>query len=163
MNQVARLGDRAARIARATIPDPFIIAIALGLIAIVAGLLTGEAGPLDLCKSYATGMFAANLLAFAFKMALILVTGHALAAARPVRRVLERLAGIPRTTAGAALMVAAVALVLGLLNWGVGLVGGAGPASKADGLCPGLCRGHTQRRRNFTAVPPLLWYFGRRA
>ena len=125
INIIARLGDRSARLAQRIIPDPFIIAIGLGVITLAIGLLTRKEGFIPLCESYAKGMFATPLLAFAFKMALILITGHALAAARPVQVALGRLASIPRTTSSAAAIVALVSMLLAYLNWGVGLVGGA--------------------------------------
>ncbi len=134
MNQIARFGDRSALIARAVIPDPFVIAIGLGVVTFALVLLRSWTGHLVFgedenfsmfFESYAKGMFHPGLLAFAFKMALILITGHALAAARPVQRLLKSLAGMPRTTSGAACLVAFTAMVLGLLNWGLALVGGA--------------------------------------
>ena len=137
VDRIARLGDRSARLARAIIPDPFVIAILLSVVTLVGGYAVAAGRPdraeidlMGLISSYAGGMFESNsptkgLVAFAFKMALILVTGHALAAAGPVRYALAVFAGMPRTTGGAAAMVAVVAMILGLINWGVGLVGGA--------------------------------------
>ncbi|HSP78143.1 MAG TPA: TIGR00366 family protein [Myxococcaceae bacterium] len=125
MNVLVRLGDRSARLAQAIVPDPFVISILLAVVAFAIGLLVNGAGPLVLLQSFAGGMLETALIAFAFEMALILVTGHALAAAPGVRRLLERLADLPRTTGSAASMVAGTAMVLGLLNWGLGLVGGA--------------------------------------
>jgi len=137
VDRIARLGDRSARLARAIIPDPFVIAILLSAVTLAAGYAIAarrpeqaEIGLMGLISIYAGGMFESDsstkgLVAFAFKMALILVTGHALAAAGPVRYALAVFAGRPRTTGGAAAMVAVVAMILGLINWGVGLVGGA--------------------------------------
>jgi short-chain fatty acids transporter len=125
MNALVRLGDRSARLAQALVPDPFVISILLAVVAFALGLGVGNAGPLALARSFAGGMLETALIAFAFEMALILVTGYALAAAPGVRRLLERLADLPRTTGGAASLVAGTAMVLGLLNWGLGLVAGA--------------------------------------
>ncbi|MCI0339710.1 MAG: TIGR00366 family protein [Planctomycetales bacterium] len=71
------------------------------------------------------GFVTDKWLAFAFHMALILVTGHALAVAPPVRRLLRRLAGLPRTGRQAVLLTSAVSLLTGLLNWGFSLVASA--------------------------------------
>lgn len=128
---IARAGDRAAAVARAVVPDPFVIAIALGFLALVLGAVLGDSpqlakeGPLSLVRSFADGMMATSLLAFAFQMALILITGHALASAPAVRRLLGAVADLPRAQGAAAATVAATAMTLGLLNWGLGLVGGA--------------------------------------
>ncbi len=125
MNFISKLGDQAARLAQKIVPDPFVIAVLLLAVVFGAGLVFSDATVSTLSVSFATGALSTPLLAFAFKMALILVTGHALADAPVVQRFLARLAALPKSTAGAAAMVASVAMVLGLLNWGLGLVGGA--------------------------------------
>lgn len=123
--RVARLGERAASVAQAVVPDPFVIAIGLSALTLLVGWLVGESSLLALTESYAAGMMAPGLLAFALQMALILVTGHAFAAAPVVRRALARLAEVPRTPGSAVVVVSLAAMGLGLLNWGLGLVGGA--------------------------------------
>lgn len=125
MDALARLGDSAAGWARRIVPDPFVIAIILAVVTLGLGSVAGSQGILDLCASMASGMLEPGLLAFGFQMALILVTGHALASSRSVKGILNRLAAIPRTTSQAASLVAFTAMVLALLNWGLGLVGGA--------------------------------------
>lgn len=128
---VGRLGGRAAAVARAVVPDPFVIAILLGGLALAVGWLVGDGdvvqrdGLPGLLRSFTDGMLATGLLAFAFKMALILITGHALASAPVVRRLLGRVADLPQAQGAAAAIVALTAITLGLLNWGLGLVGGA--------------------------------------
>jgi short-chain fatty acids transporter len=124
MSALARLGDVTARWAKAFIPDPFVIAVLLLAVAFGAGLLLGSS-PLALAGALAAGMMEPGLLAFGFQMALILATGSALAGAPAVRGPLRRLAERPTTSGGAAALVASVAMLLGLLNWGFGLVGGA--------------------------------------
>lgn len=125
MSAIAKLGDGAASIAQRIIPDPFVIAVLLFACVFGAGLLFSDATVSGLSTAFATGALATPLLAFAFKMALILVTGHALADAPVMQRLLARLSAVPKSTASAAALVAAVAMTLGLLNWGLGLVGGA--------------------------------------
>src|SRR5690606_11732999 len=66
-----------------------------------------------------------RLLEFAMQMCLILVTGHALAASRPVRALVGRLAAWPRTARQAVALTALTAMVAGLVNWGLGLIVGA--------------------------------------
>jgi short-chain fatty acids transporter len=124
MSPVARLGDRAARLAQSLVPDPFVIAILLAVLAFIIAMIAGD-DPGKLITSFASGALEKGLIAFAFQMALILVTGHALAETRPVRAALATIAGLPRTAPAAAATVAAVAITLGLLNWGLGLVAGA--------------------------------------
>lgn len=125
MSAIAKLGDGAARIAERTIPDPFVIAILLLACVFGAGLAFSDATVSDLSTAFATGSLSTPYLAFAFRMALILVTGHALADAPIMQRLLARVSAAPKSTATAAALVAFVAMFLGLLNWGLGLVGGA--------------------------------------
>ncbi|MCA9312355.1 MAG: short-chain fatty acid transporter, partial [Phycisphaerales bacterium] len=66
-----------------------------------------------------------GLLRFAMEMCLILVTGHALASSPPMVRAIRFLARRPASGAQAAGLVALVAATLGLVNWGLGLIGGA--------------------------------------
>lgn len=134
MNGIARLGDRAAALARAVVPDPFVIAILLSLGVLLVAWVFGT-GPVVtdgglprvflLLEAYAGGMLETGLIAFAFQMALILVTGYALADAPPVRGALAVVAGLPKRPASAAAVVALTACLLGVLNWGLALVGGA--------------------------------------
>lgn len=127
---LSTLGQRLARVFRATAPDPFVLAILLTALTFLLALFftdRGDAGT----GAYARTLLDAwqggfwNLLGFAMQMCLILVTGHALASSPPVAALLRRLASIPRTGAQAAAMTSLVAICFGLVNWGLGLIVGA--------------------------------------
>lgn len=123
---LARLGDRLSALFRATAPDPFVLAVLLTALTFALALLFTDATPRGLVAAWAdpkTGVW--KLLEFAMQMCLILVTGHAVAASRPVAAALRRLADLPRSGAQAAAMVALVAMGLAVLNWGLGLIAGA--------------------------------------
>lgn len=123
---LARLGDRLSSLFRATAPDPFVIAVLLTLLTFLLALWRTDSTASDLVASWASptgGVW--KFLGFAMQMCLILVTGHAVAASRPVAMLLRRLADVPRTGAQAAAMVALIAMALGVLNWGLGLIAGA--------------------------------------
>lgn len=122
---VHHAGERAARIARAIVPDPWIIAIALAVITLVAAAALERKTPLELATIFAFGFFDTGLLAFALQMVLVLLTGNAIAGAPIVERALRRIADAPGTSGGAAALTAGVAMVLALFNWGLGLVAGA--------------------------------------
>ena len=66
-----------------------------------------------------------TLLTFSMQMCLILVTGYALATSKAIRRAIEALADIPKTGAGAATLVALVAIIAAYINWGLGIIVGA--------------------------------------
>lgn len=128
---LSRLGLLISRLFHRIVPDPFIIAILLTFLtaALALGLgfrssdATLSSRAATLADAWGSGIW--DLLKFGMQMCLILVTGHALASSRPVRRLLSRLAGLPRTGAQAAALVALVACLAGVLNWGLGLIVGA--------------------------------------
>lgn len=158
---ISDLGLRISRVFRRTAPDPFVIAILLTLLTAVLALVFGDFAPrsdgaapsasdrlvslLDAWRSDSSGLW--RFLAFGMQMCLILVTGHALACTKPVRALIDRLARIPRNTAGAALLIGFVACAAGLINWGLGLIIGALFAREV---------GQSLARRGIRAHYPLL-------
>jgi short-chain fatty acids transporter len=125
---IAQLGSVTARVFRRVCPDPFVIAIILTALTAVLALTFGRfhASPtpalLDAWRGDA-GLW--KFLAFSMQMCLILVTGHALAEARPVRRLMDALAVLPQTPAQAVALVGLAAAATGVINWGLGLIVGA--------------------------------------
>ena len=102
-------------------PDPFVIAIALTFATAIAAYMFAPKGSPDvIMASWYKGLF--DILAFAFQMILILVTGHALANAPLVRRGIIALVGLARTPNQAVVMTFLVCAVASFLNWGFGLV-----------------------------------------
>jgi short-chain fatty acids transporter len=105
-------------------PDPFVLAIGLTAVtAILALLIAPHGSPAMIVSTWYTGLFA--ILTFAFQMILILATGHALAHAPAVERLLHRLVEMARTPNQAVVLTFLVAAAASLLNWGFGLVVGA--------------------------------------
>jgi short-chain fatty acids transporter len=102
-------------------PDPFVFAILLTLIAaVLAFVFAPNAAPRQIAAAWYAGVF--NLFTFAFQMVLMLVAGHALAGAPAIRRLLARIAGIPRTPADAISLIILVSMAASWINWGLGLV-----------------------------------------
>ncbi len=129
---ISRLGVAISRAFQRTTPDPLVLAIFLTLVTAVLALLLGDFEPADgvtrvgaLADAWRADSGLWKFLAFGMQMCLILVTGHALASSRPVRAGIDALAGLPRTTAEAAGLVALVACLAALANWGLGLIVGA--------------------------------------
>ena len=137
---LALLGQRIARIFRATAPDPFVLAVSLTVLTYLLALCftSPEPGSARAQGSYALALLNDwqggfwSLLAFAMQMCLILVTGHALASSPPVARLLRALAGVPKSGPQAVAMTAFVAIAFGLVNWGFGLIVGAILARDVD-------------------------------
>jgi short-chain fatty acids transporter len=111
------------RYAERYIPNPYLYAVILTFITVVAALIWTPSDPLKVIDSWYDGIW--NILAFALQMALILVTGVTLADAPLVKRLLRRLASLPTHQAGAAVTVFLAAAIGSWLNWGFGLVVGA--------------------------------------
>ena len=124
---ISELGLRLSGVFRRTAPDPFVLAVLLTVVAfaLVLGMTdTGWTQAVDLWAG-TDGLWSAGILKFAMQMCLILVTGHALASSPPVSAALTRLADMPRSAHQAVALVGIVAALLGVLNWGLGLIAGA--------------------------------------
>jgi short-chain fatty acids transporter len=112
-------------------PDPFVLVLLITLVALVLGYFKVAGVALDRGKASAlvmawTGGFGnAEILKFGLQIILIVVTGEAIAASPPARRLLARLTSIPKTPAQALLLVTSFALVTGWVHWGFGLVASA--------------------------------------
>ncbi|TCG09420.1 TIGR00366 family protein [Paraburkholderia steynii] len=102
------------------LPDPLIFALLLTAITFALALGLTPQSPGDLVFMWGSGFW--NLLAFTMQMAMILVTGHALATSGPVKRVLSALGGVAKTPAQGTMLVAFVSGVACAINWGFGLV-----------------------------------------
>ena len=105
------------------LPDPFIFAIILTIVAFLAAMpLTGQ-GPIEMVKHWGNGVW--SLLGFSMQMVLVLVLGTAFATAPAIKNGLTSLARIPKNPTQAILIVTVVSTVCCWLNWGFGLVVGA--------------------------------------
>ena len=103
------------------VPDPYVFAVLLTLV--TASLALGLAphhGLTEVLGGWYAGIF--DILAFAFQMILVLVTGYALAASAPVTRALDRLASLPQNPKAAVVLTFLVSSAACWLNWGFGLV-----------------------------------------
>ncbi|MGY1665602.1 short-chain fatty acid transporter [Geodermatophilus sp. SYSU D00696] len=105
------------------IPSALVFAIVLTFVVALLALLLTDSGPREVVTAWGDGL--AGLLAFITQMALILLLGHTLANTGPVRRLLVRLGGVPRSPRSAYVYVFVVAALASLITWGLGLVVGA--------------------------------------
>jgi len=105
------------------LPDPLVFAILLTVLVFGLGIALTPSTPLDMVRMWGDGFW--NLLAFAMQMALVLVTGHALASSEPVFKAMERLSSIAKTPTQGVVLVAFASAIACTINWGFGLVVGA--------------------------------------
>ncbi|UYP01201.1 TIGR00366 family protein [Oceanotoga sp. DSM 15011] len=105
------------------LPDAFIFAIFLTFLTWILGMIFTQQGPIDMIVHWGSGFW--KLLAFSMQMALVLVTGHALASSPPIKKFLISLTKFIKTPTQAILAVSFVSAIACWLNWGFGLVIGA--------------------------------------
>lgn len=122
---IRRLGAFFTRLSNVLMPHPFVFALLLTLVTFVLGLAWAGASVPSLLDAWYGGFWSRPLLEFAFQMALILITGHALASTAPVKRLLDRLHTRVHGTRSAVVVTSLVAMAAALVNWGLGLIVGA--------------------------------------
>ncbi|HWR38170.1 MAG TPA: TIGR00366 family protein [Patescibacteria group bacterium] len=105
------------------LPDPLIFAILLVVITFVLGITITPNGPVAMVQMFGDGFW--NLLAFSMQMALVLVTGHALASSPLLRQGMRRLAAVAKTPEQGVMLVVFMSSICSVINWGFGLVVGA--------------------------------------
>lgn len=103
-------------------PDAWVICLMLTLVALVLAWFGPGADAQQSMLAWGKGVW--TLLELAMQLTLAMVAAHACATARPVYRLLDRLAGLPDPDRPihAVLLVGIFSLVTGYLNWAVSLV-----------------------------------------
>lgn len=101
-------------------PHSFIFVIVLTVIAYVAALAATPTGPIEIVNQW-YGQFWA-FLEFGMQMTLIIVAGYGIATSPIMRRLIQKLATLPNSSAQAYLSVVIVGSGLAYFNWGVGMV-----------------------------------------
>ncbi|MDU2063459.1 MAG: TIGR00366 family protein [Sporomusaceae bacterium] len=105
------------------LPDPLVFAIILTLIVFVLGISMTPHNPIQMVQLWGKGFW--NLLAFSMQMAMVLVTGHALASSPLLRKGMSNLASVAKTPVQGVMLVAFMSAFCSAINWGFGLVVGA--------------------------------------
>lgn len=118
-----KLIDLSVKLIRKYLPDPFVFAILLTIVAAVAAMISTGQTPLEVVENWGGGVW--SLLAFSMQMALVLVCGSALADAPVIKKGLRKMAALPKTPAAAIVRVTLVSSIACWINWGFGLIVGA--------------------------------------
>jgi short-chain fatty acids transporter len=130
---IAGLGKTLSRWSERFVPSPFVLALVLTVLTFVLAVVFGHevAGQPyaarigEVASGWYSGFYGSAGLTFALQMCIVLVTGHALAISGPVRRGIERVATMAGSPKAAALLVALVACLASLVQWGLGAIVGA--------------------------------------
>lgn len=107
------------------VPSPLALAIGLSIVVYVLALFftdnkTDGFYPLSLLNFFEKGIW--DLLAFAMQMMLILVLGNVLAISSPVQKILNAILKRIKSAGTAVFITALFSVLLGYLNWGLGLI-----------------------------------------
>src|SRR5580765_1796428 len=108
-------------------PDAFSLACIAVIVVFVATLALGSS-PLQSAQWFGAGFW--DMVAFTMQMALIILTGYAVATSGPVFAIIRRLAGIPKTGRSAAAFVGLFSMLSSLLSWRFSLISSALLASE---------------------------------
>ncbi|WP_280409592.1 short-chain fatty acid transporter [Nocardia brasiliensis] len=118
---LARIAQSLAKWTEKWFPDAYVVALAGVFIVAVAALANGSS-PQTVVTAFGDGFW--DLTAFTLQMAMVVLTGYVVATSPPVARLIERLAAVPRSAAGAVSFVAFLSMSVSILNWGLSLVFG---------------------------------------
>ncbi|QPB42490.1 TIGR00366 family protein [Rodentibacter haemolyticus] len=105
------------------LPDPLIFAVLLTFVTFICALGLTDSQPMQLVNMWGDGFW--NLLGFGMQMALIVVTGNALATSPQIKTFLGKTASIANTPAQGVMLVTFMGGLACIINWGFGLVVGA--------------------------------------
>ena len=118
---LARTAQSLARWTEKWFPDAYIFALAGVFIVAIAALANGSS-PQIIVDSFGNGFW--DLTAFTLQMAMVVLTGYVVATSRPVAKLIDFLAAVPKTAATAVSFVAFLSMSVSFLNWGLSLVFG---------------------------------------
>jgi len=100
-------------------PDAFVLALIAVTIVYLACVGIGNS-PIQTAQWFGAGFW--DLVAFTMQMTMIIISGYALATARPVYALICRLAAIPTNGKNAAAFVALFSMLSSLLSWSFSLI-----------------------------------------
>lgn len=100
-------------------PDALVFALLGITIVFVIGLLLGES-PSKLAVQGGKAFW--TLVPFTMQMVMVVIGGYVVASAPPVYRLIQKIAGIPKTPRVAVTYVALLSMVTSLLSWGFSLI-----------------------------------------
>lgn len=122
-NFITRMGNACLRFSLKYMPDASIFAIVLTFIAFLLGLALAGQTPLQMVQHWYKGFW--ELLAFSMQMALIVVTGNAVANSPAVKGVIRKLAATAKSGKQAVWLVTFVSILVSYVHWGLSLIVGA--------------------------------------
>jgi short-chain fatty acids transporter len=118
-SRLARMGMALADLCERWFPDAFVFALVAIISVFFAGLLLRTPAT-ELVRDFGEGFW--SLIPFTMQMAMIIIGAYVVASSRPVCRLVQWLARIPRTPRGAVAFVAFFSMATALISWGLSLI-----------------------------------------
>ena len=100
-------------------PDAFIFVI-LGVIVVAAANFATGAAPMDVAKAFGGGFW--TLIPFTMQMAMVAISGYIVATSPACSRLINALARVPKTSAGAVAWVCFISMMSSILQWALSLI-----------------------------------------
>jgi short-chain fatty acids transporter len=116
---LSRLGLRFTNWAERFFPDAYVF-VAVAVAVVAAAALVNGASAVAVATSFGDGFW--SLITFTMQMVMVVVSGYVVASSPPAAKLIDGLAGFPRSGRGAVPFVAAISMLTSLLNWGMSLV-----------------------------------------
>lgn len=116
---LSRMGGALADWSEKWFPDAYVFAAIAVVIVGVAALAMGRT-PMQVGIDFGAHFW--DLIPFTMQMAFVVIAGYVVAVSKPVYKLIEKLAAIPKTPKGAVAYVAFFAMVASLLSWGFSLI-----------------------------------------
>lgn len=118
-----RMGESFTRVSEKIMPDPSIFAILLTLVAFAMSVFGMGVGPIQTLDNWYKGLW--TLLGFAMQMSLVVIIGGVVADTPLVKRLINRVAAIPKNGRQAAYLVTLITILTSYLQFGLSAVVGA--------------------------------------
>ena len=96
------------------LPDAFVFCIILTIVVFIAAMPVAGMNPIEVANAWGSGVW--GLLAFSMQMALVLVLGSALANAPAIKKLIVKLAGVPKKPVGAVAFVTIISAICCFIN-----------------------------------------------
>ena len=113
---LTRLGERFTKLFLKFMPDAFVFALVLTLIAGITALFWMDASPLEVVSSWYDGFF--DLLSFGMQIVLIIITGFSIALSPTVNKGIDKLTQFIRTPKQVYFFVVMIGMLLCLVSFG---------------------------------------------
>lgn len=119
---LGRLAERFAHLSLKYMPDVFVLTVLLTAFVFLTALAFTGMNVVDGFTYWGEGWMAPDVLVFMAQIVISVISGYAVITAPPSRRLVLRVASLPRTPRQAIILVTVAAMALSYLHWVFGIV-----------------------------------------